>query len=99
MSRLELHRKLEEFYKNVYFQPPSNIKLEYPCIVYNADGYDTRYGGNGVYIERKKYYITVMELEPEGLVPKSIRDSFLYCTIETQFTMNNLYHTRLSLYY
>ena len=38
-SRLELQTLLEDLLEstNVYYQPPENLKMEYPCIRYYKD--------------------------------------------------------------
>jgi hypothetical protein len=35
--RLQLQTLLETLTEHVYFQPPENLKVQYPCIVYQRD--------------------------------------------------------------
>ena len=47
-SRPELQTKLEELLgnRNVYYQPPESVKIEYPAIVYSKIRIDTRSADN-----------------------------------------------------
>ena len=49
-SRLDLQTFLEELLesKNVYFQPPESVKMNYPAIVYALDDIDNVQADNGV---------------------------------------------------
>ena len=49
--RLQLHQTpWSVCTDNVYFQPPTNIKLEYPCIVYKRDFADTEFADDNPYM-------------------------------------------------
>jgi hypothetical protein len=41
--RLQLQTLLEETAEHVYFQPPPNIQMQYPCIIYGRDGSDVKF--------------------------------------------------------
>jgi len=43
--RLELQEVLESLLgsRNVYFQPPLNLKMNYPCIIYKRDDAETEF--------------------------------------------------------
>ena len=49
--RLQLQSKLEEVIgsRNVYFQPPETMRLEYPCIVYFKNALPVNYANNKIY--------------------------------------------------
>lgn len=70
--RLELQILLETFCDNVYFQPKTNITLEYPCIVYKRDFAETKYADNAPYNHRKRYMVTVMDRNPDSDIPSNI---------------------------
>ena len=44
-SRLDLQSKLEKLLgnKNVYYQPPESLKMEYPAIRYSRSDIDSKY--------------------------------------------------------
>lgn len=98
-SRLDLHAKLLTFLPNVYFQPPSNITMIYPCIVYSKSGKARQFSNNLLYFSMQEYQITVIDKNPDSAVADSIENYFQYCTIDQHFTVDNLNHTTLSLYY
>lgn len=98
-DRLELHNELLKFLPNVYFQPPTNIQMNYPCIVYNKTP-DKRYFGNDIiYLSQQGYQIMVIEHNPDSKISKGIEKHFQYCVINQYYTVDNLNHTTLSLYY
>lgn len=98
-SRLDLHNELKAFYPNVYFQPPSNIKMVYPCIVYNKTGKFRTFAGNGIYQSLQEYQLTVIETNPDSTVADDIEQHFQSCVIIQYYAAENLNHTNLQLYY
>lgn len=97
--RVQLHNELRLFYPNVYFQPPSNFRMEYPCIVYSKSRDNTHYADNDIYKNRDAYNITLIEKNPDSTVAKSMRDHFRYCSIQAYFIKDNLHQTTLTLNY
>lgn len=99
-SRLSLHNILITIptVKAAYFQPPENLKLEFPCIVYKKDNEDTRFANNDAYLSRNRYLITVIDYSPESSIPEGLK-IFKYCSFNRQFVQNNLNHYVYTLYY
>ena len=66
--RLRLQEILEELQGSdaVYFQPGSNITMEYPCIVYNVDGLDTDWADNLAYNQTIEWQIIVIDRDPDN---------------------------------
>lgn len=60
LTRLELQALLEEDLgsKNVYYHPPSNTKMSYPCYVYSFNNIDTRRADNKNYLFKGEWSIT-----------------------------------------
>jgi len=98
-SRLELHDELLKFYQNVYFQPPSNQQMKYPCIVYHKNGKDRKFGNDKLYFVKQGYRLTVIETHPDGTIADEIESAFEYCTIAQNFVSDSLHHTTLNLFY
>jgi hypothetical protein len=98
-SRLDLHNELLQFLPNVYFQPPQNIQMVYPCIVYNKTGRNRHFGDNIIYYSQQGYSITVIDKNPDSDVADKIENHFDHCVINQYFTTESLSHTILSLYY
>lgn len=98
-KRLQLHSELLKFLPNVYFQPPANIKMIYPCIVYTKTGKNRHFADDVIYLSQQGYNITVIEPNPDSDVADSIEEHFQSCVISQYYTADNLNHTILSLYY
>ena len=48
-TRQDLQNYLKTLVANVYFQPPENVKLIYPCIIYSRTRIDGTFANNDVY--------------------------------------------------
>ena len=98
--RLELQTKLENILgsRNVYFQPPSNTKIEYPCIVYERDDIDQRFADNRTYINTVRYSLTLIGRSPESNLVSKILE-LPYCSYDRFYTTDSLNHDVFTLYY
>lgn len=99
--RVELQHKLEKVpnVKKVYFQPPANVKLTYPCIIYNRDGGISKFADNDPYNFRRRYTLTVVDPDPDSEIPDFIANHFRMCISDRTYISDNLYHHVFSLYY
>jgi hypothetical protein len=99
-QRLELQDLLEEILgtRNVYFQPPNNVQMKYPCIVYKRDTARTEFAGNAPYRRKKRYLVTVIDQDPDSLIPDAVADLPM-CTFDRHFTANNLNHDVFSIFF
>lgn len=99
-SRLELQSLLESLLgsRNVYFQPPESIKMNYPAITYSVNDIDKKAADNTAYLLTKQYQLIVIDKKPDNPVIEKLL-SLQYCTYDRQFKMDNLYHDVLTLYY
>lgn len=70
--RLELHELLESLSEHVYFQPPTNVKVEYPCIVYKRDFAETKFADNVPYNHKLRYMVTVIDRDPDSDIPGKV---------------------------
>lgn len=98
-TRLELHSELLKYYPNVYFQPPSNYKMNYPCIVYNRSDLYNQYGNNASYILKQEYSVMLIEKDPDSKVAMDMVKNFEYCKIQQYYEVDNLHHTTLNITY
>lgn len=46
--RTSLDDILRDFTDNLYYQPPANVRLAYPCIIYDLDSSYTRFSDNPI---------------------------------------------------
>ena len=99
-DRLSLHNLLTTVLgsSNVYFQPPSSITLKYPCIVYKLDDVKGVHANDKRYLGTKRYLITVVDKNPDTLIPDKIL-AMTYSEFEDHFVVDNLNHYVCSLYY
>lgn len=101
-SRLELHAELLKVvpkeYK-AYFQPPATVKMVYPCIVYNKTGKEKKLANDGIYLKVQEYQIMVIEVNPDSNTADTLEEYFQHCSINQYYTVDNLNHTTLTLYY
>lgn len=98
--RLELQSLLEDILgsDNVYFQPPENVVMQYPCIVYGRDGAHRVSADNSGYRRVQRYQVTVIDRDPEnpvieklGLLPR--------CSDGRSYVADGLNHDVFELYY
>jgi hypothetical protein len=96
--RLELQKLLEEITDNVYFQPPTNIQLKYPCIIYKRDFADTEFADNTPYTYKWRYMVTVIDQNPDSEIPGKV--ATLPMSLFNRFyTVDNLNHDVFSIYF
>lgn len=99
-QRLRLQTILEELLgsRNVYFQPPANIQMQHPCIVYKRDNARTEFAGNAPYRYTKRYLVTVIDQDPDSPIPDKIA-ALPRCIFSRHFAKDNLNHDVFSLYF
>lgn len=71
-QRQQLHKILETFADHVYFQPPTNVNLVYPCIIYNRDYVDTKFADDHPYDRTVRYMITIIDRDPDSDIPGKV---------------------------
>lgn len=98
--RLDLQKVLEAVLgsRNVYFQPDENIRMSYPCIVYQRDWEMVHRADNLAYLYEKRYVVTVIDPNPDSDIPDRIR-SLPKASFVRFFTKGNLNHDIFNLYF
>lgn len=99
-TRLELQSKLEELLgsRNVYYQAPESVKMEYPAIRYSRSDIDVDHADNSAYLKNKRYELIVISKKPDEPVIEKLLE-LPYCSFGTSYKSDNLYHDTLVLYY
>lgn len=99
-QRLDLQTLLEAVLgsSNVYFQPPANVQMVYPCIVYNRDDINTLFADNAPYRLMKRYSVTVIDRDPDSLIHERVA-SLPLCLFNRFFTAGNLNHDVFILHF
>lgn len=96
--RQELQNLLVGITPNVYFQPPENLKLQYPCIIYQRDYAQTDFANNGPYKNTKRYQVTVIDQNPDSEIPGKV-GLLPMCTYQRFFVADNLNHDVFNLFF
>jgi hypothetical protein len=99
-NRLKLQNLLEEILGSdqVYYQPPSSVRMKYPAIVYSRNKIDNLVANDGVYLQRFSYQITVMDYDPDSEIVMKI-SRIPGINHGTHFTSDNLNHDTFTLTY
>ena len=99
-SRLKLHEELVKVLgsRNVYFQPPESLKLNYPAIVYSLDNLENKHANDSVYNMRDRYSVTYITRNPDDQVIR-VLDSRPLCRFDRHYKSDNLNHYVYTLYF
>lgn len=96
--RKEFNKKLQAICPNVYFQPPDNLNLKFPAIVYSYDDVDDKFANNAKYGSIPGYQVIVIDVNPDSTIANQInrlpRSSFV-----REFKKDNLNHYIYRVYY
>ena len=98
--RLELQAKLEELLesRNVYYQPPENLKMEYPCIRYSKTKIVSYHADNTKYRNMDCYDLIIIDKKADNPVISKIL-TLKYTYYDRRYTSDNLYHDVIRIYY
>ena len=98
--RVQLQQILEDLLgsRNVYYQPPENLKLQFPCIVYEKTPGRTFWADNKTWAYKDEYTVTLITIDPDSDLIKDMIDLPM-CHYDRHFVNDNLNHDVFSLYY
>lgn len=99
-TRLDLHELLCDCLgsRNVYFQPPESIKMQYPAIVYSRDDIENNHANNGAYMQSTAYNIIVIDPDPDSEVVQKV-SKLPMCMFDRHYAADNLNHDSFTIYY
>ena len=99
-SRLDLHTILCEILgsRNVYFQPPSSVRMQYPAIVYSRKDIEKRSANDGVYRKLPSYEVILVDKNPDSPFVEKILD-LPYCSFDRHYESDNLNHDVFTIYH
>lgn len=100
-SRRDLQSKLEEILgnRNVYFQPPENLKLNFPCIIYGLNKIQLHKANNKPYKVDKCYNLTYIHHDADNQLTEDILGLFDYISHNNTSKTNNMYHDNYTIFY
>lgn len=98
--RVELHQLLEALADDakIYFQPPKNTKMVFPCILYKRVSEETQWADNRRFAHKLRYEVTVIDPKPDGLLWEKVGELPL-CRFERHFTADGLNHDVFNLFF
>lgn len=99
-QRVKLQQILEEILgsKNVYYQPPENVRMNYPAIRYSKESIDSKFANNSKYINTKRYQITLIDRRPDNSAIDKILNLPL-SSYDRHFISDNFHHDVITIYY
>lgn len=83
---------------NVYFQPPADLKMKFPCIVYERAKLEPDYADNLPYKIDKVYYVTCIYDDPDSDIPLKLAHLPM-CVHQRHYETNNKYYDQFRLVY
>lgn len=83
---------------NVYYQPPSNIRMKYPCIEYHDAQWDTTFANDMPYTITMHFQLTVIDPRPESPWIMEIARTFPMCKQTRHYTADGLNHDVFDIY-
>jgi hypothetical protein len=96
--RSQLHQILKTFTTNVYFQPPNELTMKYPAIVYHRDFADSKFANNKTYANTKRYQVTIIDEDPDSEIPDKVA-ALPMCTFSRFFAVDGLNQDIYDLYF
>lgn len=99
-SRLDLQTELERLLgsRNVYFQPPSSVRMQYPAIVYSRKDVDGRFANDKIYRKLPCYEMILIDKNPDSTFVDKLLD-LQYCSFDRHYESDNLNHDVFTIYY
>lgn len=100
-SREELQTELESLLgtRQVYFNPPENVRMTYPAIVYSRPGYIESRANDKAYTWRPRYEVTIIDTDPLADYVDRMLKRFTMVTHNSTYVGDGLYHYSFTLYY
>lgn len=98
--RLELHEELVKILgsRNVYFQPPETLKMEYPCIRYDISTIKVNHADNIKYLNTDAYELIYISRFPDNDKLKKLLELPL-TSFSRHYISDNLHHNVIRIYY
>lgn len=99
-SRIDLQNTFESILgsRNVYYQPPESIKMQYTAIVYSKDKLESVYADDIKYSHLKCYQVIVISHKVDDPVIEKLLE-LPYSSFVRHYVVDNLHHDVLRIYY
>lgn len=99
-DRLDLQAIFEELLgsRNVYFDPPESVKMQYDAIRYSRSKIVNTFASNTVYKQDNRYEVVAIYRNPDSDLPYKI-SRLPSCIHDRHYVADNLHHDVFTLYY
>lgn len=99
MRRTEFHALLQDILgsKNVYYQPPAELKMKYPCIRYEESHIDIVSADNHGYLATRAYSVTYITKQSDSDMPLRLA-RLPMCRQDRSYRAGGLYHETFTIY-
>lgn len=99
-TRLTLQTRLEDLLgsNHVYYQPPENLKMEYPAIRYSKSDEEDIYANNIKYLSMSVYDLVVIDKKPDNPVIKKLLE-LPYSEFDRHYVADGLNHDIIRIFY
>lgn len=100
LPRLVFQALLEDLLGNgnVYFQPPNNVTIQYPCVVYERDNAYLESADNVAYRWKQRYQVTYIDRSPDSDMIKKLAELPL-SSFSRHFATSGLNHDVFVIYH
>lgn len=97
-KRLILHNELSKWLQNVYYQPPANVVLKYPCAIYERTDVKVDHANNEWYKNYETYSVNVLftSMRDEHLID-DILHNIKYSVFGNTLVKDGVYNTSLTI--
>lgn len=97
-QRLDLQTLLLTICPNVYFQPPVNVDLVFPCIIYSRDWAVTNFADDEPYKHVRRYSLMVVDQEADSDLLDPIAQLPM-CVYDRHYTAKDLHHDVYKIFF
>lgn len=97
--RSDFHNRLQNLAPGyrIYFQPPSDIKMAYPAVVYEIDRVVKKRADNKSYLQNRRYQVKLITKNPDDPV-FDVLASLVHSEFERHYTADGLNHFVFNIY-
>ena len=83
--------------EHVYFNPPENLLIKYPAIIYRKSSIDDRHADNSIYNRNTAYEVIVVDYNVESEISDKVSKLPL-CRFNRSYIADNLNHDVYTIY-
>lgn len=99
--RIELQVLLDSLLpdgKRAYFQPPPDMQMQYPCIVYKRNDVRIEHADNNPYLHQRRYSVTVIDQNPDSDIPSKV-ERLPTAAFDRHYAADNLNHDVYNIFF